>query len=205
LFVGKESWETKESEGIVRVIGGIAGSVPLYEVKAQTTRSMTDRVKMSVFSILDPLLGDAEVLDLFAGTGGLGIEALSRGARFCTFVDRDRTCARTIARNLDRTKLADRGRILERDSRAAVAQLAAEGLRADIVLFDPPFALGKPPRRIALERLIASVAERLLAPDGLIVYHHEQDTAGGLFASGLEPVDQRNYGRNIVTFLHLRT
>ena len=53
----------------MRVIGGIAGSVPLYEVKAQTTRSMTDRVKTSVFSILEPLLDDAEVLDLFAGTG----------------------------------------------------------------------------------------------------------------------------------------
>jgi 16S rRNA (guanine(966)-N(2))-methyltransferase RsmD len=189
----------------VRVIGGIAGSVPLYEVKAQTTRSMTDRVKTSVFSILDPLLDDAEVLDLYAGTGGLGIEALSRGARFCTFVDRDRTCARTIARNLDRTKLADRGRIIERDARAAVTQLAAEDLRVDLVLFDPPLDLGKPPRRSALEKLIASVAERLLASDGLIVYHHEQDTAGGLFATGLEPADQRNYGRNIVTFLRHKT
>lgn len=189
----------------MRVIGGIAGSIPLYEIKAQTTRSMTDRVKTSVFSILDPLLDDAEVLDLFAGTGGLGIEALSRGARFCTFVDRDRTCAHTIARNLDRTKLADRARIVERDARSAVTQLASEDLQADIVLFDPPFDLGKPPRRTALEKLAASVAERLLAPDGLIVYHHEQDTPGGLFASGLEPVDQRNYGRNIVTFLRLRT
>ncbi len=188
----------------MRVIGGIAGSIPLYEVKAQTTRSMTDRVKTSVFSILDSLLVDAVVLDLFAGNGGLGIEALSRGAEACTFVDRDRTCAHTIARNLERTKLRERGRIIERDARAAVTQLVSEGFHADIVLFDPPFDLGKPPRRAALEKLAERVTEELLVPHGLFVYHHEQDTAGDLNAAGLARVDQRVYGRNIVTFLRVK-
>ncbi len=185
----------------MRVIAGTARSVPLYEVRAATTRSMTDRVKTSVFSILDPRLIGARVIDIYAGTGGLGIEALSRGATFCTFVDRDRDCAQTIARNLERTRVADRARILNTDAASAVRQIAQEGERADVVIFDPPFPLGTEERRGVLDELADTIARDLLELTGLLVYHHEQGTDGGIAPVSLAMRDQRTYGRNIVTFL----
>jgi len=173
--------------------------VPLYEVKAATTRPMTDRVKTSLFSILNPVLPDAQVVDLFAGTGSLGIEALSRGATFCTFIERDRACLRTIARNLERTKLADRGLILGRDAWRGVRELIADGTQADLVFFDPPFRMGKPPHRERLVALARMLAEGLLAPGGMLVYHHEFDTPGELGVQGLARVDERHYSRNVIT------
>ena len=184
----------------MRVIGGSAGSVPLYEFKSPNTRPMTDRVKTSLFSILDPLIPDAVVVDLFAGTGALGIEALSRGAAICTFVERDRVCLRTITRNLERTRLADRARIVGRDAWRGVRELVDAGVKADLVLFDPPFLLGKPPRRPRLTELASMVADGLLAPDGVLVYHHEADTPGDLAVPSLHITDRRDYSRNVVTF-----
>jgi len=183
----------------MRVIAGSARSVPLYEVRASTTRPMSDRVKTSLFSILMPHIPGAQVVDLFAGTGSLGIEALSRGAAFCTFVERDRACVHTIARNLERTKLAHAARLLAGESGQRVRQLVAEGTRADLVFLDPPFRMGKGAQRKRLVGLGTMIASGLLAPDGLLVYHHEFDAPGDLEAPGLVRVDQRAYGRNVIT------
>ena len=185
----------------MRVIAGSARSVPLFGVKAQTTRPMTDRVKTSLFSILDPLLPDAVVLDLFAGTGGLGIEALSRGAESCVFIEQNRTCVDVIQRNLERTKLADRATILKYDAWKAVRDLGMRGFSADVILFDPPFPMGKGNKRPKLVKLIERMCEGPLGPDGLLVYHHENDTDGNPGVEGLVVTDQRNYSRNVVTML----
>jgi len=162
---------------------------------------MTDRVKTSLFSILDPFISDARVVDLFAGTGGLGIEALSRGAAFCTFVERDRFCVKTIHRNLERTKLADRSRIVAADVRVGIRSVAEGDERADIVLFDPPFRMGKAQEREGLRRVVEAIAADVLAPDGLLVYHHEVDTQGDMNVPELVQTDQRRYSRNVITFL----
>jgi 16S rRNA (guanine966-N2)-methyltransferase len=162
---------------------------------------MTDRVKTSLFSILDPRLPGATVLDLYAGTGGLGIETLSRGAMSCVFVDRDRACQDTIKKNLQRTKTADRGRIIARDARAAVKQLIGEGLTFDLIIFDPPFPLAEQSERPALEKIVCDIAEQILTLNGLLVYHHEQGTSGVFESATLEESDRRDYGRNVVTFL----
>jgi len=189
----------------VRVIGGSARSVPLYEVRTTTTRAMTDRVKTSLFSVLDPRLPGAHAVDLFAGAGSIGVEALSRGAASCIFVESDRACLRTIQRNLERTRLADRAEIIGRDAWRAVRDLAERGPFADIVFLDPPFRYGKSPERARLTELAARIADGLLLPNALLVYHHEFDTPGDLAVPNLAVADQRRYGRNIVTLLRRAT
>jgi 16S rRNA (guanine(966)-N(2))-methyltransferase RsmD len=162
---------------------------------------MTDRVKTSLFSILNPRLVGSRVLDLFAGTGSMGIEALSRGATSCTFVETDRTCEEVIRKNLTKTRLADRAIIHRSNVRTALEALHGHGMQADIVLFDPPFAMGKADQREELEGLVDYLAGTVLAPDGLLVYHHEFDTAGTFSTPLLKVCDERSYGRNRVTIL----
>jgi len=100
---------------------------------------MTDRVKTSLFDSLNPYLRDALVLDLFAGVGGLGIEALSRGAAHCTFVERDHLCVEALQTNLRKTRLSDRATVYERDVETALALMRSEVSPVNIVLFDPRF------------------------------------------------------------------
>ena len=188
----------------MRVIAGTARSIPLFGVKATTTRPMTDRVKTSLFSILNPRLPGAVVIDLFAGTGTQGIEALSRGAAGCTFIERDPACIRMLARNLERTHLEENATVLKYDAWSAVRDLAERGFSADMVLFDPPFRMGKALERQRLLKLVGMLCEGPLAQGGLLVYHHESDTDGELAVEGLEVTDQRKYSRNIVTFLTRR-
>jgi 16S rRNA (guanine966-N2)-methyltransferase len=185
----------------VRIIGGTARGVRLDEVEAATTRSMTDRVKTSLFGIIDRRLPFASVIDLYAGAGSLGIEALSRGAASCVFADHSRTCSDIIRQNLEKTRLAGRARVLCSDATAAIEILRAEGAQADIVFFDPPFVYGEGPGRQELEQIASDISKHLMTAEALFVYHHERTTSGTLGDCGLTVVDRREYGRNIVTFL----
>jgi 16S rRNA (guanine966-N2)-methyltransferase len=106
---------------------------------------------------------DASVLDLFAGSGAMGLEALSRGARSCVFVESDADAARTIERNLDKLRLAG-ATVLRADARSALAAEAAAGRRYDLVLVDPPY--GDFPQ---VETALASYLPAVLAADGLVV------------------------------------
>jgi len=166
---------------------------------------MTDRVKTSVFSIVDPMIPGARVVDLFSGTGGLGIECLSRGAEHCTFVENDRGCVEIIRKNLERTHLADRSRVLTLDAWRGARELADTGRMFDLAILDPPFRMGEPPERARLVELVQLIADSLMAPGGLVVYHHEKGTPGDLGVSELPVADHRNYGRNIVTFFRAAT
>ena len=120
------------------------------------TRPTTDKVREAVFNALvsRDLVRDARVADLFAGTGALGIEALSRGADHCTFVERDRNVVRTLLANVERLGLADRSRVL-----AADALSQARGLDVDLVLADPPYDFDAWPRLLAAVRAPFVVAE----------------------------------------------
>ena len=99
----------------MRVIAGLAKGIPLQAVEGHDTRPILDRVKESLFSILLPNLIDANIIDLFSGTASLGIEALSRGAKSCLFVDNSHKAAKTAKQNLEKTKLTDNARIIEAD------------------------------------------------------------------------------------------
>jgi len=123
----------------MRVVAGEAKGRRLVSPPASVTRAATDRVRQSLFGILEPLLDGARVLDLFAGAGTLGIEALSRGAAHATFVERDPAALRALRANVASTGMADRARVASRAVSAFLGSSDAGG-PYDLVLCDPPFA-----------------------------------------------------------------
>lgn len=179
-----------------RVIAGSARGIRL-DAPGPGTRPLGDRVKQTLFAILEPGLPGAAVLDLFAGSGAAGIEALSRGAARATFVERDAAAGRVIAANLARTHLADRARIVTADALAWLRRPgsgAADAGPFDIVLADPPYA--EPD-------VLAAVLEALgplLVPGARVVAKHFWRTGPprevGLLASERE----RRFGETALTF-----
>lgn len=146
----------------MRVIAGSAKGRTLLAVKGGGTRSATDRVRETLFAILEDRLPGAHVLDLFAGAGTLGIEALSRGAERVTFVERAAAALDALRRNLASTGFADRAEIVPANVLAFLDGLAG---RYDVVLCDPPFAdAAILTATLAHPRLAAS-----LAPEALVV------------------------------------
>jgi 16S rRNA (guanine966-N2)-methyltransferase len=147
----------------VRVIAGLAKGHPLVAPRGRGTRPTADRVREAVFSSLLPHLPGARVLDLYAGSGALGIEALSRGAAHATFVERDRGALRAIADNLDTTGLGDRAEVVAADVRSALGRLAGAQEPFDVVLLDPPYRVD--PDELA--EALAGVAG-VVGPAGLV-------------------------------------
>lgn len=153
----------------MRVITGTARGRRLGELKGEATRPTTDKVKEAVFSAIQFHVQDAQVLDLFAGTGQLGIEALSRGAAHAVFVDSRREAAQLVRDNLALTGLAERAQVLCGD---ALGYLASTNQRFDLIFLDPPYASELLPQ--ALARI---AARGLLAPGGHIVAESALDRA----------------------------
>ncbi len=140
----------------MRIIAGTHRGHRIAAPKGRDTRPTSDRVRENAFNLIGPV-DDAAVLDLFAGSGAMGLEALSRGAASATFVDDDRDACRVIGANLD--KLGLRGVVLCMDALRAVAQ---ERHRYDLVLCDPPYGFDS--------RRLAPQLGRLLTDDGLLVW-----------------------------------
>jgi 16S rRNA (guanine966-N2)-methyltransferase len=142
----------------MRVVAGQFKGHPLRSPR-RATRPTLDRVREALFSVLGPL-DDLDVLDLYAGSGALGIEALSRGAASATFVDSDAAAVSTIGQNLERTR-AEGGRVVRADALAFLRNAARDARRWDLVFCDPPYRLaarlGEPLSRM-LEPVLASGA-----------------------------------------------
>jgi 16S rRNA (guanine966-N2)-methyltransferase len=136
----------------MRVVAGEAKGRRLRSPPASVTRAATDRVRQSLFGILEPVLEGARVLDLFAGAGTLGIEALSRGAAHATFVERDAAALRALRANVASTEMSGRAHVVARDVLPFLGSSPAEPY--DVVFCDPPFA-------------DVAVLTRVLAHDGL--------------------------------------
>jgi 16S rRNA (guanine966-N2)-methyltransferase len=146
----------------VRVIAGSRKGHTIAAPRGLDTRPTSDRVRENVFNLVGPLEG-ATVLDLYAGSGAMGIEALSRGATRAVFVERDADAVRTIERNLDRLRLTG-ARVVRGDAVRLLAQEAAAGRKYDLVLVDPPYGV-YPGLQLQLARHVPPV----LASDGLLV------------------------------------
>jgi 16S rRNA (guanine966-N2)-methyltransferase len=146
----------------VRVIAGSRKGHTIVAPRGQDTRPTSDRVRENVFNLVGPLDG-ARVLDLFAGSGALGIEALSRGAASAVFVEHDRDAVRAIERNLDKLRLTG-ARVVRGDALFTVAQESMAGAKYDLVLIDPPYGMLN-----EIQPRLAQHLPALLAPDGLVV------------------------------------
>ena len=126
----------------MRVIAGTARRLPLVTPKGMETRPTTDRIKETLFNILQNDLPGCQFLDLFAGSGGIGIEALSRGAAEAVFVDNSKEALSCIRENLTKTHLADKAMVLGQDCVGAIHALDAKKKHFDIIFMDPPYQLG---------------------------------------------------------------
>ena len=178
-----------------RVIAGTARGVRLT-APGDGTRPFGDRVKQTLFAILDPSIRGARVLDLFAGSGAAGIEALSRGAAIAVFVERDRNATRVIEENLRRTRLVDRARVVRAE---ALAWLAAEGTPVDpwtVAVLDPPYA-DEAALPVALEAL---GQPGMVADDGWVVAKHFWKTALPARIGLLASARGRRFGETALTF-----
>lgn len=145
----------------MRVISGSARGRKLKELPGLDTRPTTDRVKESMFNIVQFDIEGRNVLDLFAGTGQLGIEALSRGAARCTFVDQNRAAAAVVRENLDHTRLTDRARVVQAES---LGFLTSCREKFDLIFLDPPY------HSDLLERVVKTAAEiDILKEHGIIL------------------------------------
>lgn len=146
----------------MRIITGIAKGRQLKTPKGMNTRPTSDRVKESLFSILGDEVTGVRVLDIFAGTGGLGLEALSRGAESAVFVDK--STADIVEDNVQHCRLADRAEVVKGDVFTVLQRLEARGRQFDLVFCDPPYHLG------LWERAMTVLAEgKLLAKGALLV------------------------------------
>jgi len=183
----------------VRVIGGSAGGRKLVTPKGDRVRPTADRVKEALFSILLSRCGSLNgkiVLDLFAGTGNLGIEALSRGAARSTFVDNHPRSRETIRKNLDLTGLAERAEVVSLDVLTALQRLTREQRSFDLVFIDPPYK-----ELELMQRVLRQLAEcRLTTKSGLIVLESASKSVPVL-PDGLVMLERRNYGDTAVHLL----
>ena len=177
----------------MRVIAGTARGVPLAAPRDRATRPITDRVKETLFAILGERVPGARALDLYAGSGAIGIEALSRGAESVDFVERHRGALAVLRANLERTGLGDRARVHAVDVARFVA--ASDG-SWDLVLADPPYEAR------AIVAPLRAVAARM-APDGLLVLKHFW-RADPPAVEGLATVRQRRFGETMLTFMEAR-
>ena len=146
----------------MRIIAGSRKGHRIAAPKGWTTRPTGDRVREAAFNLIGPVDG-ATVLDLFAGSGAMGLEALSRGAERAVFVEADAEAARAIERNLDKLRLTGAA-VIRADARTALASEAAANRTYDLVLVDPPYDDWP-----ELERTLAPYLTGVLAPDGLLV------------------------------------
>lgn len=168
----------------MRIIAGSHRGRRLAAPRGERTRPTSDRVREALFSIVGPVDG-ASVLDLYAGSGALGLEALSRGARRCTFVDDDREACRAIGANLASLGLTG-GLVLRRDAVQAVREEAAAGRRHDLVLADPPYGAWP-----TLEERLAALLPTVVADTGLVVVETDAAVEPQL---PLDLVTTRRYG-----------
>jgi len=182
----------------MRVIAGSAKGRRLKTRKGTLTRPTADRVKESVFNTLAPLLVGCRFLDIFAGNGGIGIEALSRGAKTCVFVEKNAHCAAIIKENLNITGFSGQARVVQRDFGAALTELAREQQPFEVIFMDPPYQ-----SQYLSEAVRQVVSLSLLDPAGVLVVEHHQRHKDW-FDSVWREVREKEYGDTAVTFLALR-
>ena len=180
----------------MRIITGSAKGIKLKAPLGLDTRPTADRVKESVFNILGNIVVDACVLDVFAGTGNLGLEALSRGAKAAVFVDHSNESIAVIKENAHHTHLIEHTEIYKNDVLRALDQLAQNGRSFDLVFCDPPYKKG----------FVQAVLEKLdndpiMAPGGVVVMEHSRDEQILDEWKHLQLKRTERYGATLISFL----
>ncbi|MTI18618.1 16S rRNA (guanine(966)-N(2))-methyltransferase RsmD [Rhodobacteraceae bacterium RKSG542] len=184
----------------MRIVGGKFRGTQLATPKSQDTRPTTDRMRETIFNVLahafDNPVQDARILDLFAGTGALGLEAMSRGGRFCTFVEEAVEARGLIRRNVEATGMMGATKLLRRD--ATSLGIVGTMEPCDLVFLDPPYNQG-----LGEKALESALAGGWIKPGALIVWE-EDARAALIIPEGFELLDERRTGDCQVTILRAK-
>lgn len=172
----------------MRVISGERKGTRLKAVPGSATRPTTDKVKESLFNIIGPYFAGGKALDLYAGSGGLGIEALSRGCEQAVFVDRQSKAIQTIQENLRTTHYESQATILKQDARAVLEQMVARQESFKLIFMDPPYHEEK---HIPFLEIIEQ--NKLLTDNGVIVCEHGSDVTLPDRVGRLEKIKTQRY------------
>ncbi|UVI32454.1 16S rRNA (guanine(966)-N(2))-methyltransferase RsmD [Paenibacillus spongiae] len=178
----------------MRVIAGTAKGRALKPVPGMNTRPTTDKVKEAIFSMIGPYFDGGRALDLFAGTGGLGIEALSRGIGHAVFVDLERQSIEVIKRNVEAARVAERAEIYRNEAGRALKVLEKRGTAFSLVFLDPPYKMKD------MDAFMQELAERgLLEAGGTVVIEHDAEHVYPVTAGAFEQTKHALYGDTAVS------
>lgn len=181
----------------MRIITGKARGLHLNVPKNYDVRPTADRVKESLFSIIGGKVADAAVLDLFAGSGNLGLESWSRGAKHVQFVDNSRVSLKLTDSNIQKCRAEADCKVLKHGAEAAVDLLYKQGQRFDLVFVDPPYNKGW------VQKILVKLGKTpILAEDGwLIAEHSAHDDIAGAVPEGYEVFRCQQYGETMLSFI----
>jgi 16S rRNA (guanine966-N2)-methyltransferase len=180
----------------LRIIGGSLRGKNLVSLSGYAIRPTADRLRESIFSIIAARVPNAEVLDLFAGSGAFGLEALSRHARAAVFIDNSRAAVTVIYRNLEMCRLLDRARVILSDINRGLDRIPMPQPRFDLIFMDPPYDRGFVQNGLNLLR-----RNPILAPGHCLVLEHSSREPLPFDLKGYVLHDQRRYGKTLVSFL----
>lgn len=178
----------------MRIIAGELKGRRVETPRGETTRPTADHVRLALMDALTPWLAGARVLDLFAGGGGVGLEALSRGAAHATFVERDARALRALRANVTALGVADRARVVRADAKSTVRSLAGTGERFSIIFLDPPY-------QESVDPLLLEIAQApLLTEGGVVVAQHLTKHGPRDVVDRLRQTRARRFGETTLTF-----
>lgn len=178
----------------MRVIAGSLKGRRLKPPRGIETRPTTDRVKESIFSMIHTSITDSIIIDLFSGTGNLGIEALSRGAEKVFFVDKNKNSIKLIKENIESMGLKEKSEVLFCDALRAIKRLASLPNKFDIIFMDPPYSKG-----FIIPCMEAIDAERILNEDGFILIEHDLKDTLPNKVGRLTKRKEKKYGNTMIS------
>jgi len=178
----------------VRVISGTVKGRNLKAVPGMNTRPTTDKVKEAIFSMIGPYFDGGLVLDLFAGAGGLGIEAMSRGIEQGIFIDIERASVDIIRQNLQSTGLIEQSEVYRNSAEQALKVLQRRELKFDLIFVDPPYRMKK------MDELLVNIeARQLLVEGAIVVVEHDSRTQYAEQIGGFNCIRKAEYGETTVS------
>lgn len=180
----------------MRVISGMRKGHRLCSPKGMDVRPTEDKVKESLFNILGKIKTDSLVLDLFAGSGSIGIEFLSRGAGKCYFIDVSPRSISAIKENLSHTRLAESATVIKTNALSAIRDFSKSGIEFDYIYVDPPFGYGD-----LLDKVFKNLNDHpILKDEGLLIVEHESQRILDEEIFEFKRTDSRRYGSKTITF-----
>lgn len=183
----------------MRIISGDLKGRTIKTVTNQLTRPTSDKVKESLFNIIGPYFSGGTALDLFAGSGGLGLEALSRGMNHVVFVDKQRQAIKMVKDNLTSLKLSNRAEVYQNDAFRALRALGKRQLQFNYIFLDPPY------HQDLFEQIIEEVSNQNLSKEGaLIICEHDRTQNLPPHVANFNKIRTETYGSSIVISLYQR-